>query len=115
MATQVGFSQGTTSFFVMTSMRPEYNDKIIAANLLAPVAFLKNNRNPFYHTLGFFYKPIHKLLDALKIYKITLKNSILMKIAELACRKAKHSTPMSCKTVLSILDSNQINCVSSKF
>lgn len=42
----IGHSQGTTSFFVMTSLRPEYNDKIIAMHAFAPVAYMANNRNP---------------------------------------------------------------------
>ncbi|KAI8427544.1 hypothetical protein MSG28_002059 [Choristoneura fumiferana] len=34
----VGFSQGTTAFWVMASTRPEYNDKISAMQALAPIA-----------------------------------------------------------------------------
>ncbi|XP_069676696.1 lipase 3-like [Periplaneta americana] len=46
----VGHSMGTTMFFVMTSMRPEYNDKLRLGIALAPVAFL--------------WKPSHQLLQA---------------------------------------------------
>ncbi|RXG72374.1 hypothetical protein Avbf_05779, partial [Armadillidium vulgare] len=38
----VGFSMGTTVFFIMMSERPEYVDKIRAASLLAPVVYLNN-------------------------------------------------------------------------
>lgn len=48
-------------------MRPEYNDKIIEANLLAPVAFLKGNKSKLYRTLLHFYKPLNKLLSILNI------------------------------------------------
>lgn len=41
----VGHSQGTTSFFVMGAMRPEYNDKIISMHALAPIAYLAHNEN----------------------------------------------------------------------
>lgn len=37
-----GHSQGTTVFFVLMSERPEYNEKIKTAHLLAPVAFMGN-------------------------------------------------------------------------
>jgi lysosomal acid lipase/cholesteryl ester hydrolase len=37
----VGHSQGTTAFLVMLSTRPEYNNKIIEAHLMAPSAFRK--------------------------------------------------------------------------
>ncbi|XP_017076756.1 lipase 3 [Drosophila eugracilis] len=39
----VGHSQGTTSLMVMLSMRPEYNENIKTANLLAPPIFMKNS------------------------------------------------------------------------
>jgi pimeloyl-ACP methyl ester carboxylesterase len=42
----VGHSQGTTSLLVMLSTRPEYNQKIIQAHLMAPAAFMKNFPNP---------------------------------------------------------------------
>lgn len=42
----VGHSQGTTSFFVMASELPKYNEKIISMHALAPVAFCKNMISP---------------------------------------------------------------------
>ncbi|XP_043662469.1 lipase 1 [Drosophila teissieri] len=41
-----GHSQGTTSFFVMTSSRPEYNAKIHLMSALAPVAFMRHMKAP---------------------------------------------------------------------
>lgn len=108
----IGFSQGTTSFLVLTSMRPEYNDKIIEANLLAPVAFLEFNRNQFYHFLTKFYSPLKRALNALKIYKITLDHDVILKVTEIACKHFHSKTPFGCKIVLSLLGSGQINCVS---
>lgn len=35
----IGFSQGTTQFFVLMSLRPEYNKKIKLMSALAPVAY----------------------------------------------------------------------------
>lgn len=43
----IGHSQGTTSFFVMASERPEYNAKILSMHALAPIAFMKDMRSPF--------------------------------------------------------------------
>lgn len=37
----IGHSQGTTAFLVFLSTRPEYNEKIIQAHLMAPSAFRK--------------------------------------------------------------------------
>lgn len=43
----VGHSQGTTSFFVMVSEKPEYNEKIKVMVALAPVAFMENVPSQF--------------------------------------------------------------------
>lgn len=48
----VGHSQGTTSFFVMTSLRPEYNSKIISMHALAPVAYMAHNTSPLLNFLA---------------------------------------------------------------
>ncbi|XP_063979668.1 lipase 3-like [Diachasmimorpha longicaudata] len=42
----IGHSQGTTQFWVMTSERPDYNDKISLAVGLAPAAFTSSLRGP---------------------------------------------------------------------
>ncbi|XP_017025457.1 lipase 1 [Drosophila kikkawai] len=41
-----GHSQGTTSFFVMASSRPEYNAKIYLMSAMAPVAFMRHMKAP---------------------------------------------------------------------
>ncbi|XP_072396595.1 lipase 3-like [Diabrotica undecimpunctata] len=49
----IGHSQGTTSFYVMTSERPEYNQKIKAHISLAPVAYMENLVSPLVRALAF--------------------------------------------------------------
>ncbi|XP_017475568.1 PREDICTED: lipase 1 [Rhagoletis zephyria] len=41
-----GHSQGTTTFFVMTSTRPDYNEKITVMSALAPVSYMANLQAP---------------------------------------------------------------------
>jgi len=41
-----GHSMGTTMFFVMASMRPEYNKKIRHMFALAPVAYMSHGESP---------------------------------------------------------------------
>lgn len=43
----LGHSQGTTSFFVMMAIKPEYNDKIFKFAAYAPMAYMANVRSPF--------------------------------------------------------------------
>ena len=44
---------GTTSFLVMTNERPEYMDKIIMANFLAPVAYMEHMVSPIRYLAPF--------------------------------------------------------------
>ena len=39
----IGHSQGTTTFFVMLSEKPEYNEKIISFHAMAPAMFLRES------------------------------------------------------------------------
>ncbi|XP_029170659.1 lipase 3-like isoform X2 [Nylanderia fulva] len=50
----IGHSQGTTTFYVMMSERPEYNAKIKGMISLAPIAFLSNQRSPLFKFLVHF-------------------------------------------------------------
>lgn len=50
----VGHSQGTTAFFVMCAERPVYNDRIISAHMLAPIAFMGDLRSPFVRSAALF-------------------------------------------------------------
>lgn len=51
----IGYSQGTTTFYVMCSERPEYNDKVKGMVSMAPVAFLTNQRSPLIKFIVRFY------------------------------------------------------------
>lgn len=48
----VGHSQGTSVFFTLMSMRPEYNDKIRTAHMLAPIAIMTHMENPLVRAVG---------------------------------------------------------------
>jgi len=49
----IGFSQGTTQFWVLTSLKPQYNEKIKFMSALAPVAYL-GHANGLLKLLSFF-------------------------------------------------------------
>ncbi|CAH0404644.1 unnamed protein product [Chilo suppressalis] len=76
----IGFSQGTTAFWVMTSTRPEYNEKIVAMQALAPVAFLSKVRSPLVKAIA----PFTNSLEV--VFKILGRNEFLTngKINEMA-------------------------------
>lgn len=96
----------------MTSLRPEYNDKIIEANLLAPVAILKGLRNPFYKMFANNYLKLKIYAKISGMNSIILNNEKALSIGSNACKITGNYTPIKCKFILSIIGSNQLNCVS---
>ncbi|XP_059059173.1 lipase 3-like [Achroia grisella] len=54
----VGHSQGGTSFLVLNSLRPEYNEKFISFQALAPAAFFLYNEMDLLLTLGPYEGPL---------------------------------------------------------
>lgn len=58
----IGYSQGTTSIMILLSMKPEYNDKIYAASLLAPAIYMGHDA------------PIFQILSRLvPIFQVNIK------------------------------------------
>lgn len=54
----IGHSQGTTSFFVMCSEKPEYNAKIRAQFSLAPIAYMNHMTSPLLKIISNFEGPM---------------------------------------------------------
>lgn len=71
----VGHSQGTTTFYVLTSERPEYNDKILAHFSYAPSAFMKNVKS----------LPLHLLANLVNILGVSIKMANRLKVLIKAC------------------------------
>ncbi|KAL9693308.1 hypothetical protein quinque_012593 [Culex quinquefasciatus] len=63
------FSQGTIVYFVMTSTRPEYNDKIALMTVLSPAVGLQHVRSPILRFLLNNVDKIKKIFDALNIHE----------------------------------------------
>ena len=81
-----GHSQGTTVFLVLMSMRPEYNQKVKSAHLLAPCAF-------FEHTLSYPARMLMPLVgkpggiwnQALGSMEFFPENSFINRLADTSC------------------------------
>lgn len=51
-----GHSQGCTSFFVMCSMRPAYNDKVVSMQALAPAVYAKETEDhPYIRAISLYF------------------------------------------------------------
>lgn len=76
----VGHSQGTTSFFVMCSMKPEYNAKIRIMFALAPIAWMSNMVSPMIRLVAPGSPALGWALEALGVGEF-LPNSQLLAVA----------------------------------
>lgn len=81
-----GHSQGTTSFFIMMSMVPEYNEKILSAHMLAPVAFMSNLVSPFVRAISPFVDQVEWIMDMLGVYEFMPSSDMMSKGGYYVCR-----------------------------
>uniref|UniRef100_A0A1B0CJ10 Putative triglyceride lipase-cholesterol esterase n=1 Tax=Lutzomyia longipalpis TaxID=7200 RepID=A0A1B0CJ10_LUTLO len=103
----IGYSQGSTAFFVMASMRDVYNEKISLCQALAPVAFLSDSKSLFLKALAPFANQFKSIFNLLGQYEFlrnrkfmeqreelydksqieTLWHNVLFKIIEKCCEQ----------------------------
>lgn len=82
----VGHSQGTTTFLVMASMRPEYNDKILSAHMLSPVAFMSHLTSPFVKAIVPFVFQLETVAQLLGINEFLPSTQMSQAGGYFACR-----------------------------
>lgn len=82
----IGHSQGTTSFFIMGAVRPEYNDKIRSMHALAPVAFMSNLKSPFVRALSPFVDQVEWIVKFLGVYEFLPSTQMMEDGGYWACR-----------------------------
>lgn len=81
-----GHSQGTTSFFILMSERPEYNEKILTAHMLAPVALMGNLVSPFVRALSPFVDQVEWIMGMLGVYEFMPSTDMMSKGGYYICR-----------------------------
>jgi lysosomal acid lipase/cholesteryl ester hydrolase len=105
----IGHSQGATVFLVLASTRPDYNDKIRLASLMAPAAILKHFPNILVQDVSKYVDKIERILNNWKIYEIPYVKEIRDMIS-IHC--ADPSTDSFCDTLYQLLHNAKIEDVS---
>ncbi|CAH0584279.1 unnamed protein product [Chrysodeixis includens] len=95
----VGHSQGTTSFFVLTSLNPEYNKKIISMHALAPVAYMAHNRNPLLLVISPHANNIENMANLVGVGEFMTNNVIYSWAGQAMCRDEVVFQPI-CSNIL---------------
>ncbi|XP_058444559.1 lipase 1-like [Malaya genurostris] len=83
----VGFSQGCTTYFVMTCTRPKYNKKIALMTALAPAVVMKRVRSPLVRLLFQVQDQVKEVLDVLDVHEVPHFQSI-QQIFDVLCPTA---------------------------
>lgn len=81
----VGHSQGTTTFFVMMSQRPENNKKVSLMVALSPVAFMSHVRSPLVRLLAAGTPFIHGLVKTVGLYEFLPDNVLMRTLKHIMC------------------------------
>ncbi|KAF6215689.1 hypothetical protein GE061_000020 [Apolygus lucorum] len=81
----VGHSQGTTIFYIMASMRPEYQSKVLVSSSLAPVAFLDNTKGVI-RTLSSLSTVLVWLAKSTGFNSVLHNNFVIRAAGEIVCR-----------------------------
>ncbi|XP_011176163.1 lipase 3 [Solenopsis invicta] len=98
----MGHSQGTTTFFVMASERPEYQDKIKVMFAMAPVAYCGRMDNPIFQFLSRFSGPLEKLMKLIGMNEFKPTGEIMRHFAELVCDKDAITQPL-CSNIMFLI------------
>ncbi|XP_030383308.1 lipase 3-like isoform X2 [Scaptodrosophila lebanonensis] len=107
----IGHSQGTVVFWIMGSERPEYMDKIILMQALAPVAFLKHCESPVVNFLSTFQDPMSLLLKLIGVHEFLPKNEFITMFNQIICDETT-LTKEICSNVIFLttgFDKSQLN------
>ncbi|XP_053990411.1 lipase 3-like [Hylaeus volcanicus] len=98
----VGHSQGSTSFFVMASEKPEYQEKIIAAFTLAPAVFMSRATLPLIRLLTPHINNAKILTDLIGMYEFKPSSSLVRTLSKIMCKDEMPTQPL-CKTAFGIM------------
>ncbi|XP_055546085.1 lipase 3-like [Wyeomyia smithii] len=97
----LGHSQGSTTFFVMASIRPEFNDKIILMQALAPVAYMDYVKSPL---LSYFVRHmgvISTIIELFGLAEFKPISRVTLELAKLVCPSSQVNT--LCTNILFLL------------
>lgn len=98
----VGFSQGTTSFFVMASERPDYNDKISLMVALSPVVWMGHVKSPVLRLVAPLNPYLHTLFKFIGVHEFLPSNNLIKTMERKICRNMILSQ-LICSNILFLL------------
>ncbi|KAF5279947.1 hypothetical protein FQR65_LT15129 [Abscondita terminalis] len=107
----VGYSQGTTVFYVMCSERPEYNRKIKLHISLAPTAYMNHITSPIMLMLAQFSISLDLLVPFIGEFELLPSSMFMALIGSLFCSDGTLTQPICTNLLFAIagFDEQQMN------
>ncbi|CAH1160160.1 unnamed protein product [Phaedon cochleariae] len=107
----VGHSQGSSQFFAMAALRPEYNDKIALMTALAPVAYMGNISSPLIKVAVKFYDQLKLVIDVLGLHELIPHSWFIQELGKLMCSDGSPIQKYCVTLIFSLVgfDSPQLN------
>ncbi|XP_029160355.1 lipase 3-like [Nylanderia fulva] len=90
----LGHSQGTTTFFVMASQLPAYQNKIEAMFAMAPVAYLGRMTSPVLNFLARFTDSLEILMELIGLYEFEPTGKGMKIFQDLVCADGSITQPL---------------------
>ncbi|XP_055640361.1 lipase 3-like [Toxorhynchites rutilus septentrionalis] len=85
----IGHSQGTTAFFVMGSLLPDYNEKILLMQALTPVAYMEHMSSPLLKKFVKHLGTIATIIELFGLGEFKPVPNILIDLASWICPGSK--------------------------
>ncbi|KAL0822552.1 hypothetical protein ABMA28_004596 [Loxostege sticticalis] len=98
----VGHSQGTTSFFVMASLNPDFNRKIISMHAFAPVAYMAHNQSRLLNWIAGYANDIEFALSLIGVGEFMPNNNVMTWAGQALCMDEVRLQPM-CSNIIFLL------------
>ncbi|KAL4718962.1 hypothetical protein ACJJTC_018949 [Scirpophaga incertulas] len=98
----IGHSQGTTSFFVMASDKPDYNSKISLMVALSPVAYMSHVKSPIVRLLAPTNRLLHGIFKLVGVHEFLPDNRLLRALKQLMCG-ASPTAEILCGNILFLI------------
>lgn len=110
----IGHSQGTTVFWVFGSERPEYQNRIISMQALAPAAYMHNTKSPYVIWLAAYLYTTELSLEMMGTYYFSPTQEMDLKGGYEQCRDGAPSQAMCANTIFLMAGYNtqELNMVS---
>lgn len=98
----IGYSMGATAYYVLMSLRPDYNQKIRAMLCLAPIVYPQHMQSPFAKVLHSIRFKLEWFLKTFNMYEVFPNGWFLDRMNELLCTQSSRFQKL-CKYVLFLM------------